>query len=144
MTVVLKFQIIYNIKHIGLALMPPTIVKKSFSRLQAMRCFLIRSTTKSAVGSPSSWRNWTAVSTAWQPQSVPLFWRCVCKYIEYFIHCETAVDLAQLIRYSRRQLPVKEAIRNFYPIAQSRLCYTHWLVCYYVRDTSYPINNCKF
>jgi len=42
------------------------------------------------------------------------------KYIEYIIHRETAVDLAQLISYSRRQLPVKEAIRNFYPIAQSR------------------------
>ena len=41
-------------------------------------------------------------------------------YIEYIIHCEIAVELAQLISYSRRQLGVKEAIRNFYPIAQSR------------------------
>jgi len=34
---------------------------------------------------------------------------CIGKYIEYFIHCETAVDLTQLSSYSRRQLPVKEA-----------------------------------
>jgi len=46
-----------------------------------MRCFLIRSTAKSGVGSPSSRRNSAAVATAWQPQSVPLFWRCVGKYI---------------------------------------------------------------
>ena len=84
----------------------------------------VRSTAKSAVGSASSWRNSTAVATAWQPQSVPLFWRCVrSTNTSSIIHCETAVDLAQLISYSRRQLPVKEAIRNFYPIAQSRWCY---------------------
>ena len=131
----------YNSKHIGLALMPPSKSRSRFAdRLwDVLNKFDSEVSCRVSVLVKKFDCSCSSVAAAVSAMVLAL-----CRQIHrVFIHCETAVNLAQLISYSRRQHPVKEAIRKFASFTLLRKVYdvTHCLCLLYVQDTYYPINN---